>query len=74
MRTFSFICSIMAFTATLFYLVTDFPSLENLNGIIYLSMLAVLLLICITGIIINWPHISMKVRKNLGKGHDTVMH
>ena len=74
MKTFSFIASILAFAATLYFMVTDFPELTDLDGIIYFSLLAILLLICATGIIINWPHISGRISKTLRKRHKTAIH
>lgn len=55
MRNFSFIFSLVAFVVTVYFLATDFPSLDSGEGIIYLSIVVVLLLICITGVIINRP-------------------
>jgi len=55
MRNFSFIFSLSAFIVTMYFLITDFPALDSSEGIIYLSMVIVLLLICITGVIINRP-------------------
>jgi hypothetical protein len=55
MKNFSFIFSLLAFLVTMYFLVIDFPALDNSEGIIYFSMVIVLLLICITGVIINRP-------------------
>lgn len=55
MRNFSFIFSLAAFIATVYFLISDFPLLDTSEGVIYLSIIIVLLLICITGIIINRP-------------------
>lgn len=55
MKIFSFIFSLAAFVVTAYFLFSDFPSLSTTEGIIYFSMVVVLLLICITGIISNRP-------------------
>jgi len=55
MKLLSFILSVITFTITLFFLVSDFPNLASLNGIIYFAMMFILLMICIMGIILNWP-------------------
>lgn len=55
MRIFSFISSLITLVFTVFFLVTEFPMLDTLNGIIYLLLMLILLFICITGIIINMP-------------------
>lgn len=62
MKIFSFIISIIVFGVTLFYLITDFPSLHNINGFIYLFLMLILLLICITGILVNMPLVK-KIRR-----------
>jgi hypothetical protein len=64
MKIFSFISSIIAAGVTIYYLITDLPSLTNFNGVIYLILMLVLLAICITGIVINAPHIIRHSRKN----------
>lgn len=58
MKVFSLVLSVITSTITLFFLITDFPDISTFNGIIYFSLLIVLLLICITGIIVNFPIIS----------------
>lgn len=55
MRILSLILSTIAFFSTALYAVVDFPDLSTANGILYFSMLITLLLICITGIILNIP-------------------
>lgn len=55
MRKFSLIMSLAAFATTLFYLILDFPNLDNFGGIVYFLLMIVLLVICVTGIIINMP-------------------
>ena len=63
MKTFSFIISVIAFLVSLSFTVLDFPDLSNLNGIIYFSIQFILILICITGIIINRPSLSKTFKK-----------
>ncbi|MCO6149255.1 hypothetical protein [Flavobacterium sp. NRK1] len=64
MKTFGFITSVIAFFVSLFFAIIDFPDLSNSNGIIYLSIQFILILICITGIIINMPSLSGIFKKN----------
>jgi ABC-type transport system involved in multi-copper enzyme maturation permease subunit len=63
MRVFSFISSVIAFVITTFYLFVDFPDTGNLNGIIYFSLMIILLLICVMGIAFNISVISGLQRK-----------
>lgn len=58
MKIFSLVLSIITSTIALFFLITDFPDVSTFDGIIYFLMLVVLLLICITGIIVNFPLIT----------------
>ncbi|MGV3459167.1 MAG: hypothetical protein ACO1N9_01805 [Flavobacterium sp.] len=60
MRNFSFIFSLATFVVTIYFLATDFPALDSSEGIIYLSIVVVLLLICITGVIINRPVLARR--------------
>lgn len=62
MKVFSFISSVIAFGTTLFFLITDFPHLDTFNGIIYFSLMVILLLICVTGIVVNMPHAKPRKR------------
>jgi hypothetical protein len=64
MKIFSFISSIIAAGITIYYVITDLPSFTNFNGVIYFILLMVLLAICITGIILNVPHIVKPHRKS----------
>ncbi|MNJ95120.1 hypothetical protein D3C87_128260 [compost metagenome] len=66
MRKFSLIMSLAAFATALFYLILDFPSLDNFGGIVYFLLMIVLLLICVTGIIINMPLLpSLKIKRKI---------
>lgn len=69
MKMFSFIISLLTFLVSLFYLIFDFPDLDNTNGIIYFSMLSILILICIIGVIVNMP-IHFKNHRRLKDHHD----
>lgn len=55
MRIFSLITSVIALLLSLYYMITDFPNLDSFEGLIYFCILFILILICITGIIINIP-------------------
>lgn len=63
MRIFNFIASVVAFVAALFYLILDFPNLDNFNGVIYFLLMIILLVICITGIIFNAPVIPKSIKR-----------
>lgn len=67
MKIFSFIISVLALLALLCYLILDFPDFSDLNNVLYFSILLILMMICITGIIINSPtfirpHINKRVK------------
>ena len=64
MKIFSFIASIMAFIMSSIYLVIDNPEFDSLNSILYFSIQIILLIICITGIVINLPR-SFKFAKKI---------
>ncbi|KGO88565.1 hypothetical protein Q765_01260 [Flavobacterium rivuli WB 3.3-2 = DSM 21788] len=63
MKLFSFIVSVVMFITTLFFFISDFPDITTFNGTVYLLLLVVLLLICLTGIIINKPVFVKHKRK-----------
>ena len=65
MKLFSLIVSVVTFMVTLFFLFSDFPDTSTFNGIIYLGLMLILLLICITGIIINKPIIVAKTKRKM---------
>ncbi|MBE98989.1 MAG: hypothetical protein CMP77_03305 [Flavobacterium sp.] len=66
MKTFNIILSAFTLLATTILLIVDFPNLKTFNGIIYFSLLVVLLLVCVTGIIINTPRLTFKRRHRFG--------
>lgn len=64
MKIVSLILSIVVFFAAGFFLIADFrPSME-MNFLIYMSLLVILMLICIVGVLINYP-VLVQQRKNV---------
>ena len=64
MKILSLIMSVVVFFGAGYFLIVDFkPSLE-LNYLIYISLLVILMLICIIGVLINYP-LLMQHRKNV---------
>lgn len=64
MKIVSLILSIVVFFGAGFFLIADFrPSLE-MNFLIYMSLLVILMLICVVGVLINYP-ILLQHRKNV---------
>ncbi len=66
MKIFSFIISAVMLLAALVFIIIDFPDLSTTNGIIYFFILLILILICITGLIINVPFTTRVHRKFKG--------
>jgi len=66
MKMFCFITSVVASIFSILYLIIDFPNFNGIEDIIYFCIQFILVLICITGIIINMPYhkIARKPRKN----------
>lgn len=63
MKIATLILSIVVFFGAGYFLIIDFtPSLE-LNDILYTSLLVILMLICIVGILINFPYLVQQRRK-----------
>lgn len=63
MKIATLILSIVVFFGSGYFLITDFrPSLE-MNYILYMSLLVILMLICIVGILINYPYLVQQRRK-----------
>lgn len=58
MRVLSLFLSVAAFTITLYFLISDFPDVTSVNGLIYFGIMLILLMVCVIGIIVNWPLIS----------------
>jgi hypothetical protein len=55
MKVLSLIVSVVTLIATLLLMIADFPDVGTLSGVIYLLLLIILFMICITGIILNRP-------------------
>ncbi|ALM47623.1 hypothetical protein AMR72_01145 [Flavobacterium psychrophilum] len=55
MKVFGFITSVIVLMLSLFYIITDFPNLNSFEGFVYFCIVSILILICITGMIINIP-------------------
>lgn len=55
MKKFNMITSVVVLLLSSCYMITNFPDLDTFEGFIYFSILLVLILICITGIVINIP-------------------
>ncbi len=60
MKLFSLILSILVFFISLYFFVDKVSYIHNFNDVIYISLLGILMIICITGIIINWEFFSKK--------------
>lgn len=63
MKVFSLILSIITFIITLYFLIADFPKINEVNDVIYICLLIILLVICFTGILINKPIFNRERRK-----------
>lgn len=64
MKILSLILSIVVFFGAGFFLIADFrPSME-MNFLIYMSLLVILMLICVVGVLINYP-LLLQQRKNV---------
>ena len=62
MKIATLILSMVVFFGAGYFLITDFaPSLE-MNHILYMSLLVILMLICIVGILINYPYLVQQRR------------
>lgn len=58
MKIFSLILSVVTAVAALSFLIADFPDMTTFSGIILFLLLVILMLICITGIVVNFPFIT----------------
>ena len=64
MKIVSLILSIVVFFGAGFFLIADFrPSME-MNFLIYMSLLVILMLICVVGVLFNYP-ILLNYKKNI---------
>jgi membrane protein DedA with SNARE-associated domain len=65
MKLFSLILSVCVFFTSLYFLVAEIPSVDNLNDIIYVALLVILMAICIVGVIINWEFFSRRKKNKM---------
>ena len=64
MKIVSLILSIVVFFGAGFFLIADFRLSMEMNFLIYMSLLVILMLICIVGVLINYP-VLVQQRKNV---------
>lgn len=64
MKIVSLILSIVVFFGAGFFLINDFQFSLELNYLLYMSILGILMLICIVGVLINYP-LLVQHRKNV---------
>ena len=69
MKLFSIILSLITFLATSVFLIFYFPDLRSMNGILYFAMMLILLLVCVTGLIINLPTVHWRRRFKITLKH-----
>jgi membrane protein DedA with SNARE-associated domain len=66
MKLFSLVLSVAVFFISLYFLVGEISyGVYTFNEIIYILLLVILMVICITGVIINWNVVSRKKRSNI---------
>ncbi|WP_026978247.1 hypothetical protein [Flavobacterium tegetincola] len=63
MKIVSLILSIVVFFGAGFFLINDFQASTELNYLLYMSILVVLMLICIVGVLINYPLLIQQRKK-----------
>lgn len=69
MKWFSFIASIITLLVCLGYGFFYLPDFSSLDGVIYFGLMVILVLICITGIIINMPFYKKRTKSKNGYHH-----
>ena len=62
MKLFSFVLSVLIFFISIYFFILKIPEIYSFNDIIYIALLAILMMICIVGILVN-----AEVLKNLNK-------
>ncbi len=63
MKLFSLLLSIIVFFVSLYFLVGEITyGIYTFNEVIYILLLVILMVICVTGVIINWSVFSKKRR------------
>lgn len=61
MKLFSLVLSVVVFFISLYFLIGEINyGIQTFNDVIYVALLAILMVICITGVIINWNFFSRK--------------
>lgn len=72
MKWFSFIASIATLFVCLIYGFFYLPDFSSFDGIIYFGLMIILVLICITGIIINMPLHRKRAKNKNGYHHNHI--
>lgn len=61
MKLFSLLLSVVVFFGTLyFFIIKLLKGVKSFDDYIYVSLLVILMIICITGVIINWEILRAK--------------
>lgn len=60
MKLFSFALSLTVFFISLYFFSAKITHVDSLNDVIYISLLAILMTICIVGVLINWDYLFKK--------------
>ncbi|HLN96457.1 MULTISPECIES: hypothetical protein [unclassified Flavobacterium] len=63
MKILSLVLSVAVFFTSGYFFITDFRASTDMNYLIYMSLLAILMLICIVGVMINLPLLLRSRRK-----------
>jgi cytochrome bd-type quinol oxidase subunit 2 len=64
MKILSLILCVLVFLGAGYFLIIDFQTSLEMNSILYMSLLVILMLICVVGVLINYP-LLMQQRKNV---------
>lgn len=64
MKMLSLILSIIVFFGAGYFFISDFQLSLELNYVLYMSILAILMLICVVGVLFNFP-LLIAQRKNV---------
>jgi len=65
MKLFSLILSIVVFFISLYFFIISVSSVDTFDEVIYISLLGILMVICITGVIINWEFFRQRKSKRV---------
>ena len=65
MKLFSLLLSITVFFVALFFFLDKIPIIDSFNDMIYVSLLALLMAICIIGVIINREYFSKNKKEKI---------